>query len=93
MNYRVLNQQDFNSNTESDEEEIKIIPEEGLKTGYKYLEFFTKIELYFWTGGNNHTKTPIKIIDNKLKLKQTQLNISIFKKINSNCKICSKFAL
>ena len=37
----VLNQQDLNSDTES-EEEIKITHEESLAVGYKYFEFHQK---------------------------------------------------
>ena len=70
--YSVLNQQDINSDNESDEEVIKTTHEEDLSVGYKYFEFLKK-QLYFWTGGNNRTKTQKK----KKIIKQTSNNLSL----------------
>ena len=71
--YSVLNQQDINSDNESDEEIIKTTHEEGLSVGYKYFEFLKKTELYFWTGGNNCTKTQKE----KKVINQISTNLSL----------------
>jgi hypothetical protein len=79
----VVKQTDFDSeDTESDDEGVKITYEEGLRLGYKYLEFLQKQNCISEQEIMTVNRIQKKLIDNKPRLKQANL-LSMFKKLNN----------